>query len=193
MSEAYPLHWPKGWPRTNKPVASRFKVTIAGALRNVNGELQRFANDSGKKITSIVISSNVTLGNQNPQDPGVAVYFNWDGISTCIAVDRYKKVQDNLQAIFYCLDAERTKLRHGGINLVKAAFRGYAALPPPGTDEGDWWFILELDRSASLSEVKRAFKRLAAKFHPDKPNGDKTKFAIVNAAYKEAIDSIGRS
>lgn len=140
MTQAYPLHWPEGWPRTERPGSSRFDTSISKALKNVQDGLRLFAQDSGRKVEDVVISSNVTLGEQKPGDSGVAVYFSWDGISTCIAVDRYQKVEDNLQAIYHCIEAERTKLRHGGLNLVRAAFRGYAALPPPGSANRRKWF-----------------------------------------------------
>ena len=124
--KAYPLSWPPGWQRTKTPAKSQFKSSLTTALNNVEKSIELFAKDSKKKVTNVVISSNVTLGDLRPEDSGVAAYFEWDGISTCIAVDRYAKVEENLQAIFHCIDAERTKLRHGGLNLVRAAFRGRA-------------------------------------------------------------------
>jgi len=132
----FPLAWPDQYPRHKPPyLTSKFNTTLSGALKNVQKSVEMFSKDSGKKVTDVLISSNVTLGQQRPKNPGVAVYFTWDGISTCIAVDRYKKVEDNLQAIHHCIEAERTKMRHGGLNVVRAAFRGYAALPPPDNSE----------------------------------------------------------
>lgn len=29
MVEAYPLHWPDGWPRTQRPGSSQFRTSIA--------------------------------------------------------------------------------------------------------------------------------------------------------------------
>lgn len=141
-AQAYPLSWPQGWPRTTSPSGSQFKTTLHQAMKNVEEELGRFAKDSGQKVESFLISSNFTLGQQNPKDSGVAVYFTWDGIPTCIAVDRYARIEENLQAIFRVIEAERTKLRHGGLNLVRAAFRGYAALPPPSAGGRHWSALL---------------------------------------------------
>ena len=92
--QAYPLHWPESWLRTRQPAKSQFKTTLAGAIKNVQESLRRFAADSERKVDGVVISSNVTLMNSNPKDSGVAVYFTWDGISTCIAVDRYVKLEE---------------------------------------------------------------------------------------------------
>lgn len=127
----YPLYWPETFPRADKRIRSQFRATLAGALNNVKDELRRFANDTGKAVSDVVISSNVTLGTTNPKDPGVAVWFEWDGQTVCIPVDRYPSVQDNLQAIKHCIEAHRALMRHGGLNIVRSAFKGHTALPPP--------------------------------------------------------------
>lgn len=187
MTTAYPLHWPPGWPRTTARQSSRFNTSLTAALKNVEDSLRRFGADSGKPITGIVISSNYTLGSARPADPGIAVYFTWAGTSTCIAVDRYVKLEENLQAIHHCLEAERTKLRHGGINVVLAAFRGYAALPPPGTT-APWWEVLGLPQGAPKEMIKARYHSLAKQLHPDTgAGGDAAAMARVNAAYQEGM------
>lgn len=187
-NQEFPLAWPESWPRTTGTKASQFKTTLPRAIANVQAELVRFGKDSGIAVENIVISSNYSLTTQNPKDAGVAVYFGWDGLQTCIAVDRYPKIEDNLQAIFLCIEAERTKMRHGGLNLVRAAFRGYAALPPPSAaNRGRHWSaVLEVDASASLEKIATARNKLAQKFHPDKPGGSAEKMAEINAAYESA-------
>lgn len=98
MTQAYPLHWPLGMPRTKSRQTSRFQTSVSAAVKNVMDELRRFGNDSSRKIENLVVSSNVTLTDHRPNDPGVAVYFRWDNIDCCIAVDRYTKAEENLQA-----------------------------------------------------------------------------------------------
>jgi hypothetical protein len=185
MTTAYPLTWPEGWPRTPNPGSSQFKTGLPAAIKNVNGAIAAFARDSGKKMEGVVISSNCSLGNERPKDAGIAVYFTWDGLSTCIAVDRYQKIEDNLQAIFHCIEAERVKLRHGGINLVRAAFRGYAALPPPSATR-PWWEVFGWNTGdASRAEIDARFRELAQQRHPDKGGSD-AMMAELNAAYAQA-------
>ena len=181
MTQAYPLSWPESWTRTTSPAKSQFKTTLHAAIDNVQGSLKRFAADSGRKVENILVSSNVSLMERNPKDAGVAVYFTWDGISTCIAVDRYQKIEENLQAIHHVIEAERTKLRHGGLNLVRAAFRGYAALPPPSASTSKPWEVLGVKQGATAEEIEAAYREKAKKAHPD-AGGSNEQMAQVNAA-----------
>lgn len=184
---AYPLSWPDGFPRTTRAESSRFDTTLAKALDNVQKALQAFAKDSGKKMTDIIISTNYSLTDRNPKDAGVAVYFTWDNERTCIPVDRYGKVEDNLQAIYHCIEAKRTMLRHGGVNLVKAAFRGYAALPSPA---GRSWRDVLGYSGSELTEARAHYRALMNQHHPDKEGGDETRAAEINAAWEQAQEEL---
>lgn len=192
--DAYPLAWPDNWPRSPKPTRSQFRTSISKALANVRSSLAGFQADSGQKVSELVISSNVTLGDQEPRDSGVAVYFTWGDLPTCLAVDRYPTVQDNLQAIHHVLEAERTKLRHGGLNLVRAAFQGYARLPPPTASTRRQWFeTLEVPASATLLECEQSYKRLRSLNHPDKHPDDPgaaAKFDEVQKAIEAARQAL---
>ncbi|MBT2326058.1 J domain-containing protein [Variovorax paradoxus] len=181
---AFPLSWPATIPRSQEREKGKFQTTLAGALKNVDTSLQRFANDSGKDLTNIVISSNVTLGVQRPEDPGVAVWFTWDGLGLCIPVDRYSSVEGNLQAIHHIIEARRVELRHGTLALVRATFQGFKALPKPaGTD---WWHVLGVKSTATAVEIDAAYKRLASQHHPDK-GGSTEKMSAINAAREAAL------
>ncbi len=48
----------------------------------------------------------------------------------------------------------------------------------------DYYSILGISRSASEDEVKKAFRKLAHKYHPDKGTGDEKKFKEINEAYQ---------
>jgi len=190
---AHPLTWPSQFPRAKQREKGAFKTTLAGALNNVQDSLRRFATDSGKKLDGLVISSNVTLGAYRPEDPGVAVWFTWDGLQVCVAVDRYASVEGNLQAIHHIIEARRTELRHGTLALVRATFTGFLSLPAPaGQQKRSWRDVLQLAGDPQVGEVKvrEAYRRLASQLHPDKKGGDPEKMAELNAARDEALKEL---
>jgi hypothetical protein len=184
MTQAYPLHWPDGLPRTERKVASQFKTQLNGALENVRKSIEAFGRDSGKPVSGIVLSSNVTLGATSPTDSGVAAWFVWDGAQRCIAVDRYPKVQDNLQAIHHILEARRTEMRHGGLHIVRQTFKGFVALPAPAGAK-EWREVLGLSGQVTAAQIDAAYRERAATAHPDK-GGSTEAMAALNRARAEA-------
>lgn len=60
----------------------------------------------------------------------------------------------------------------------------------------DYYQILDVDRNASEEEIKKAYRKLALKYHPDRNPGDKTaeeKFKEINEAYSCLSDSQKRA
>ncbi len=47
----------------------------------------------------------------------------------------------------------------------------------------DYYQILGVSKNASKEDIKKAYRRLAHKYHPDKKDGDEKKFKEVNEAY----------
>jgi len=43
---------------------------------------------------------------------------------------------------------------------------------------------LGVDKTANQDEIKKAFRKLAHKYHPDKKGGDEAKFKEINQAYQ---------
>lgn len=191
----FPLQWPDHIERRRRArETGAFRTSLAGALENVRDSLRRFATDSGKKIEHVAITSNVTLGNSKPADPGVAVWFVWDDMTVCIPVDRYAKVEANLQAIHHILEARRTEIRHGTLALVRASFRGFQSLPAPGkTSKRAWRTVLEIEREANITstDINHAYHRLAKSRHPDAPGGSHDLMTELNSARQQALTEIG--
>lgn len=57
----------------------------------------------------------------------------------------------------------------------------------------DYYDILGVNKGASKEEIKKAFYKLAHKYHPDKKEGDEAKFKQVNEAYQVLSDDAKRS
>ena len=53
----------------------------------------------------------------------------------------------------------------------------------------DYYKILELNKSASDSDIKRAYRKMALKCHPDKNDGDDSKFKEISEAYEILSDA----
>ncbi len=52
----------------------------------------------------------------------------------------------------------------------------------------DYYEVLGLGHNASTDEIKKAFHKLAHKYHPDKKGGDESKFKEINEAYQILSD-----
>jgi len=60
----------------------------------------------------------------------------------------------------------------------------------------EYYEILEISRSADAAEIKKAYRKMALQFHPDRNQGDKEaeeKFKAINEAYQVLSDEQKRS
>lgn len=209
---ASPLAWPPGVPRAKARESARFhgmteqcseyrdaqgatkvnvwkrkrSLSVAESRDDVLVELQRLG-----AREPVVISTNPRVRPEGlpasnriePADPGAAVYFMLDGHETCIAIDRFDRVADNLRAVAKTIQAMRGIERWGGASLVTAAFTGFQGLPAPGeTSAPSWWIVLGVPETASRDSIEAAGHALAKKHHPDK-GGDATEFGRVVDAW----------
>lgn len=113
--EAYPLAWPIGRKRTDnwRRENARFDMSFARARDEIVRQVQLLV--SKYAPSTLVISTNVALrrdglplaAQRAPDDPGVAIYFVYKKRQMCFACDRWRKVEDNMQAIAKTIDALR--------------------------------------------------------------------------------------
>jgi hypothetical protein len=178
---AYPLHWPPGWQKTEpqKRESGRFKCTLSSALNSLTGEIGRLGG------TGLVLSSNVTLGNENPKDTGVVAYFVHEGVQVAIPCDRWKTVPHNVRAIALTIEAMRGMERWGAKNMIRAMFTGFKALPSSGARH--WTDVMGFKDGQVISEedASRRYKQLAQERHPDK-GGNAELMTALNVAWDEA-------
>jgi molecular chaperone DnaJ len=57
----------------------------------------------------------------------------------------------------------------------------------------DYYQILGVDKNASVEDIKKAYYKLAHKYHPDKNGGDEKKFKEINEAYQVLSDKEKRN
>ena len=57
----------------------------------------------------------------------------------------------------------------------------------------DYYETLGVNKNASKDEIKKAFYKLAHKYHPDKKEGNEAKFKQINEAYQVLSDDAKRS
>jgi hypothetical protein len=186
----YPLCWPRGWPRT-KPLdrkAGRFKngktdVTYYAAEKRVQDEIRALCECPAEQI---IVSSNM-LRTREPDDPGIAVYFQMGAKPMVIAIDVYSAVAQNLAAIAATVDAMRAIERPGGARILERAFTGFTALGPPK----GWREVLGFRKDANpkSDDVEHAFRQLARKHHPD-TGGDAGQFAEISSAIAQAREEL---
>lgn len=189
MSEqAYPLHWPQGWPRSVRRARSRFDVTFDRARRELSAAIVRMGGSYP------VISTNVELrrdgmpyaSGKEPADPGVAVYFLRDGKQMVFACDRWDLVRDNIRAIERTIEALRGIERWGASDMMERAFSAFEALPPPRSH----WTILGIRPGAHRDDIAEAYRTKARAAHPD-AGGSHSVMAELNAARDAALKEIG--
>lgn len=199
-AEAYPLQWPQGRPRTDRGrrEPARFDVTLGRARDSIVREVTLLAGGRWARDPNVVISSNLALrrdglplaNQRQPDDPGVAVYFTYNKRQMSFACDRWEKVEHNMQAIAKTIEALRGIARWGTGDMLEAAFTGFSALPAP--DERPWNVVLDLPADASVESIQEAWRRLAAKRHPDKPGGSHAAMSELNRAREQGVKARGR-
>jgi hypothetical protein len=184
-ARAYPLQWPKGWPKTEstkREPASRFKnATLSGALNGLQDEVRRLG---GK---SLVLSSNYTLGNTNPKEPGVVAYFEYEGKEVAMPCDRWNRIEGNVRAIALTIEAMRGMERWGAKHMIRAMFSGFRALPDRSGD--DPWETLGIDSGATEKQILEAYRAKAKHAHPDH-GGSSEKFNRLTEAKDIAIATL---
>lgn len=204
--DAYPLSWPKGRPRNPNPASSRFgrkswgadgwgknSLTTGRARDAMLLELDRIG------ATDIIVSTNMPVRNdgmfyataKEPDDPGVAVYFQLKGRPMVFACDQWETLKENAWAIAKTIEALRGVERWGSGDMLERAFTGFMALPMPETKK-HWKEILGFQGTTikiTIKEVRERVRYLSFKNHPDR-GGDTNEMAEINRAAREAADDL---
>jgi hypothetical protein len=190
MSEAFPLRWPPGRPRTRPerrqeaPIEAAFAVAVRRAMAEVNLLPGR----------GPILSLDLPLGldgrpleghrDRQPGDPGAALYFGFEGERHCVSCDFWQRVEDNVQAIAFCIESLRRLQRSAGFEVLRQAMKGFYA--PYGRGEAEsWWNVLGVAFDAPLYAAEAAYRQRVLRAHPDRGGSDEAMMRL-NAAIAEA-------
>lgn len=190
IKEGYPLQYPIQKKRTllHEREYARFRTTFAKTRDSLLNEIRLL----GGKYP--IISSNLMLkrdgipyaNQQEPEDSGVAVYFELFGKQQCIPCDKWKKVVNNITAIEKTINALRGIERWGGKDMVEASFQGFLALPSP--DQINKISNIQYFADCINEEEKtQRYKILIKKLHPD-VGGTNEEFIELNRQYNTVSD-----
>lgn len=187
----FPLEWPIGWKRCRSRRHGKFKsdsrwITTSVATTRLENELNRLG---AKNAT---LSTNVSLrldgrprSDENPIDPGAAIYFSFRGKATVLACDTYSQVADNIAALAAHLEALRAMERHG-VGTIEQALAGYKALPADTAADWRAVFGFPADSTPNAEQVRAAYLAAAKERHPD-IGGSEIEMAHINRARDFAL------
>ncbi len=194
MIESYPLYWPEGRSRAGRRERNpNFKsVTFAGARDGLLAELRRLG------AQKIILSTNVPVRGdglpyanaREPDDPGVAVYFDYKKKPMCFACDKYVVVRQNLRAIALTIEAIRGIERWGSSDMMERAFKGFTALPEQNPQTWRDTLGFSPGTKVTVDEVEAAFRQLVKVHHPD-AGGDAELFHRLVIARDNARRDLG--
>jgi hypothetical protein len=196
---AYPLSWPTTQRRHLARNRANFKrdrrpLSVADAIDRLEYQLSLLR----VNLASVIVSTNLqpTLrgtprsGQGEPQDPGVAVYFNFAKKKTALACDIWDRVADNIASIAAHVEALRAIERYG-VGTLEQAFRGYQQLEDFSAGV-PWRRVLGLkdDDVVTLEIVKTKYRELAKLYHTDINGSDHTQIARLNVAMEQAREDL---
>lgn len=204
----FPLEWPLGWKRCRVRRHGQFKtvtsetgpagirkrgrpISMQDATRRLEIELDKLG------VVESTLSTNVRLtlsgrprGDENPGDPGAAIYFVYKKKPTVLACDTYWRLPDNIAALAAHLEALRAIDRYG-VGTIEQALAGYKALP--ADTAADWRSVFGLPREGYVTkdQVQTAYLSLAKLRHPDYVHDDGAAMAHLNRARDYALQELG--
>lgn len=209
MTEAiprYPLAWPVGWKRTaysqrrhgkfsetietrqpDNSVKKRSKsVSMVEAVTRLEKQIESLGGNDATLSTNVKLNLRGTpYGNEQPSDPGAAVYFRFKGRATVLACDTFVTLADNIAALAAHIDALR-RIERYGVGTIEQALAGYKALPADTAANWRAVFGFSADVRVTREQLDSAYKAAARQRHPDLGGSD-MEMSHINRAREFAL------
>lgn len=209
MTEAiprYPLAWPVGWKRTtysqrrygkfsetietrqpDNSVKKRSKsVSMVEAVTRLEKQIEALGGNDATLSTNVKLNLRGTpYGNEQPGDPGAAVYFRFKGRATVLACDTFYTLADNIAALAAHIDALR-RIERYGVGTIEQALAGYKALPADTAANWRAVFGFSADVRVTREQLDSAYKAAARQRHPDLGGSD-MEMSHINRAREFAL------
>lgn len=198
----YPLAWPLGWARTKFRRAASFTevvrnvevkrtkpISMAVAVDRLEHQLALLGASGATLSTNVRLNlRGIPYGDEQPGDPGAAIYFAFKGKATVLACDRWTRVADNVAALAAHIDAIRRVDRYG-VGTIEQALDGYKALPADSA--ADWRAVFGFTREefVTADELTTRYRQRAREVHPDH-GGDDVTMAHLTRARDYALQEI---
>jgi len=182
--DAFRLQWPAHVRRTpaHGRVLGSFQVSPETAVQDLLEEVRRSGGND------VIISSNRRTrrdglprqGAREPDDPGVAVYFQRKGQQVCIPCDTFDRVWKNIRAVGLSIKDMRGPESRGCAAITDQVFTGFLALLPSSVRP--WHIVLGVSPDATSDQISAARKALARQHH-----GNDAMMSEINAAHDMAM------
>lgn len=172
---AHPLHWPNGFPRTQKwekSINSSFKqgLTVQEALTFLYDELNELGAQKATLHTDYENIEQPRSMRRVGQDNGAAVNLEINERIYRLACDRWVGVEQNIYALHLALRNLRSIVLWG-VGNVENAFGGYASHVPSVAEVSsapssaaaleEWRLTLGLGPTATLEDAQAVYRRRA--------------------------------
>lgn len=179
------MNWPTGFSRTpehNREKTYKFSVRTRQTKRDLRAEMERMEVDDWR----------LEEETGRHADPGVVIRWRKDGVDHAVACDQYERKCNNLREIYLWIQETRKRsdrpVETGSDNFAAAALpagEGQQAIAVSPTRRPHE--VLGVSPDAPPEVVKGAARSLKAKYHPDKPGGDRDRFVEVQKSEKELL------
>jgi hypothetical protein len=189
------IDWPQGFERTPfdaRSQSSGFRVTLARALDDLEGELEAMGVDDFRISTAAPQRQrdNRPYKNANPEDPAFVVRWSMDGEQFAVACDHYQDLRDNVRSVGLYIK-EKRKMNDRPIETGESEFAN-ARLPSADDDAiaGGGFVpheVLDVAPDADEAIVQGAARALLKRHHPDN-GGDPETFKEVQKAREAMLD-----